>query len=116
VILEKEAAWTSEKIVSGNIGAISTDNPAANGYYLVELSGQLYQTELVATSLQDTNPPTIVPKGEWLCVGQKDSTMASIMGRGSTTNVFLLKEHFLFMNYSQYPLIGATTWAPRSPL
>jgi hypothetical protein len=70
VILEKEAARTSEKIIIGNIGAISTDDPAADGYYLVEWSGHPYQTELVATSLQDTNPPTIVPKGEWLCVAQ----------------------------------------------
>jgi hypothetical protein len=28
------------KIVRGNIGAISTDDPAADGYYLVEWSGQ----------------------------------------------------------------------------
>ena len=34
----------------------------------MEWSGHPYQTELVATSLQDTNPPTIVPKGKWLCV------------------------------------------------
>jgi hypothetical protein len=28
-------------------------------------SGQPFQTEQVATTLQNTNPPTIVPKGEW---------------------------------------------------
>ena len=68
MIMEKEAAWTSETIISGNIGAISTDDPVADGYYLVEWSGHPYQTEVVATSLQDTNPLMIVPKGEWLCI------------------------------------------------
>jgi hypothetical protein len=68
MILEKEVARTSEKNVNGNIGAISTDDSAADGYYLVEWSGQPYQTEQVATSLQDTNPPLIVPKGKCLCL------------------------------------------------
>jgi hypothetical protein len=65
----KESADISEKIVNGNIGAILADNPAADGYYLMEWSGHPYQTEQVATSLlQDTTPPMIVPKGKWSCI------------------------------------------------
>jgi hypothetical protein len=70
VILEKEAVRTSERIVRDNIGAITTDDPAADGYYLVQWSGQPYQTEQAATTLPDTNPSTIVPQGEWLCVAK----------------------------------------------
>jgi hypothetical protein len=50
----------------GNIEVISTDYPEADGHYIVEWSGQPYQTEQVlATTLQDTNPPMIVPKADW---------------------------------------------------
>jgi hypothetical protein len=63
VILEKEAVrTTSKRIVRDNIGAITTDDPAADGYYLVQWSGQPYQTEQAATTLPDTNPPTIVAR------------------------------------------------------
>jgi hypothetical protein len=41
VILEKEAVWTNAKIGRGNIDAKSTDDPEADGYYLVWIVREL---------------------------------------------------------------------------
>jgi hypothetical protein len=67
IILEQRAVRTREKIVSANIGAISTDDPLTDGYYMIQWDGAPYETEAAITTLQGTMPPAVVFKGEWLC-------------------------------------------------
>jgi hypothetical protein len=51
IILEQQAVRTREKIVSGNVGLISTDDLLADGYYLIQWDGVPYQTEATDTTL-----------------------------------------------------------------
>jgi hypothetical protein len=56
-----------KQIVSANVGAISTDDPLTDGYYMIQWDGAPYETEAAITTLQGTMPSTFVSKGEWLC-------------------------------------------------
>jgi hypothetical protein len=68
MVLEKETVRTMDKIEVGKVGAMGTNDPEADGYYLVKWIEEPYQV-LQPTELPGHDPPIQVPAGEWLCRG-----------------------------------------------
>ena len=56
----------SENIVKGNYGAMRTDDPVTDGYYIVERSSNVYtcQEDIVTKGY---NPPEYAYTGEMVC-------------------------------------------------
>jgi hypothetical protein len=66
VALHGLATRMSEKVQHGNYGAFSTEDPHADGYYIVQWTSDPYtlQEDLQMT---DYDPPVIIPAGELVC-------------------------------------------------
>jgi hypothetical protein len=66
VALHGLATRMSEKVQHGNYGAFSTEDPHADGYYIVQWTSDPYtlQEDL---QLTDYDPPVIIPAGELVC-------------------------------------------------
>ena len=62
-------SWTKnaeKRIQGGKNGAFQTEDPEADGFYLVQWLGQPYQLE-ESCVLPEYAPPIFVPKGETVC-------------------------------------------------
>lgn len=69
IILDTIAEETRDEISIGNIGAFNTDDPEADGYYLVRWTSEPYELEQ-DEELTDYDPPMKLPAGELVCEGQ----------------------------------------------
>jgi hypothetical protein len=56
-----------ENVEEGKYGAVNTDDPNADGYYLVEFLGKPFQVVENAYYLEEYTPPQRVEQGEYLC-------------------------------------------------
>jgi hypothetical protein len=66
LVVKSWADRAEETIKEGENRAFQTEDPNANGYYLVQWLGQPYQLE-ESCVLPEYAPPIFVPKGETVC-------------------------------------------------
>ena len=69
IILDGIAEQMAERLIVGKVGAFLTDDPDADGYYLVKWDSVPYTLQ-EDTVLEEFKPPVVLKSGELVCEGR----------------------------------------------